>query len=178
MMTTVPPVRSLRARSTSGHRLVAAGAALALLLLGGACRSSGVLDEEREPRGTFAMVRPAVAFEMLRDYPNMPVLDLRTPYEFSGPVGHVRGARNVPLAELEVRLEELSGLKDRTFLIYCGHDECGRRGLEVLREAGFEEVILMDGGIDHWVLRGYGTVTGPPPPVYFPEEDSEEVVVD
>lgn len=177
-MTTMPSVRTSRIRPRRAAHAVALAAALAVLLLGGACRSSSVLDKEREPRNTFAMVRPAVAFEMIRDYPGMPLLDLRSPYEFSGPVGHVRGAKNVPLEELEVRLEELSGLKDRTFLIYCGHDDCGLEGLKILREAGFEEAILMDGGIDYWVLKGYGTVTGPPPPVYFPEEDSEEVVVD
>jgi rhodanese-related sulfurtransferase len=115
---------------------------------------------------------------MLRDNPRMPVVDLRTPDEFAGPVGHVRRAINVPLAELPFRLKELSGLKKRTFLVYCGHDDCGLRGLKVLRDAGFEEAVLMDGGIDHWVMAGFGTVTGPPPPMYFPEEDSEEVVVD
>jgi len=126
----------------------------------------------------FSRVRPPVAFEMLRDNPSLPVLDLRPRFEFTGPIGHVRGARNVPLDELHLRLIELSPLKDRTFLIYCGHDDCGARGLALLVEAGYREAILMDGGIDAWVTDGFGTVTGPPPPILFPEEDSEEVVVD
>jgi rhodanese-related sulfurtransferase len=124
------------------------------------------------------MVRPPVAFEMLRDNPRMPALDLRTPGEFAGPIGHVRRSINVPLEELPFRLKELSGLKERTFLVYCRHDDCGLRGLKILLEAGFDEAVLMDGGIDRWVMAGFGTVTGPPPPMYFPEEDSEEVVVD
>lgn len=150
---------------------------LLCLLVAAGCRSTdGSEPEPVDP--SFSKVRPPVAFEMLRDNPRMPVLDLRTPYEFAGPVGHVRRALNVPLEELKVRLKELSSLKDRTFLVYCGHDDCGQRGLEILLEAGFDEAILMEGGIDHWVLAGFGTVTGPPPPMHFPEEDSEEVVVD
>jgi len=152
--------------------LVLALTGLACVL--GACRSSSL----EEPTRPFDMVRPPVAFEMLRDNPRLPVLDLRTRYEFSGPVGHIRGARNVPLDELPLRLSELAGLKPRTFLVYCGHDDCGLRGLKILREAGFDEAVLMDGGIDRWVNAGFGTVVGPPPPMYFPEEDSEEVVVD
>lgn len=170
---------SMPTRTAAPLRPLVASLALAVLVLGGACRSSGVLEGETERRrGTFDMVRPAVAFEMIRDYPHMPVLDLRTPYEFAGPVGHIRGARNVPLEELPHRLDELAPLENRTFLVYCRHDDCGRRGLEILREAGFDQAVLMDGGIDYWVLRGYGTVTGPPPPVHFPEEDSKDVVVD
>jgi|GEM_PF-1554996 len=156
---------------------VLAVAVLALAALAGACRSVAPEESADEP-AAFDMVRPPIAFELLRDNPYLPVLDLRTPAEFGGPVGHLRGARNVPLEELPFRLKELAGLKGRTFLVYCGHDDCGDKGLRIFREAGFDESILMDGGIDQWVLGGFGTVTGPAPPMFFPEEDSEEVVVD
>lgn len=166
--------RGLVGRWAVGAVAVLAGA---LVLVAGGCRSAGSGGDPSEP-AAFDMVRPPIAFELLRDNPYLPVLDLRTPAEFAGPAGHLRGARNVPLEELPFRLRELAGLRKRTFLVYCGHDDCGVKGLRILREAGFEESILMDGGIDGWVLAGFGTVTGPPPPMFFPEEDSEEVVVD
>jgi rhodanese-related sulfurtransferase len=158
-------------------RLVALVIALGVITLAGACRSAGSKKAEDGP-AAFDMVRPPIAFELLRDNPYLPVLDLRSRGEFAGPAGHLRGARNVPLDELPFRLKELSGLRQRTFLVYCGHDDCGVKGLRILREAGFEESLLMDGGIDGWIMAGFGTVTGPPPPMFFPEEDSEEVVVD
>lgn len=172
--------KSRKAPASVSASASAAVLALAMLVLGlsaGACRSAAPKEGADEP-AAFDMVRPPIAFELLRDNPYLPVLDLRTPGEFAGPVGHLRGARNVPLEELPFRLRELSGLKGRTFLVYCGHDDCGDKGLRILREAGFEESILMDGGIDGWVLCGFGTVSGPAPPMFFPEEDSEEVVVD
>lgn len=149
---------------------------LALALSVAGCRS--VRGGDGEKRVAFSRVRPPVAFEMLRDNPGLPVLDLRSRFEFTGPIGHVRGARNVPLDELDDRLAELLPLKDRTFLVYCGHDDCGARALERLIQAGFEEAILMDGGIDAWVMDGFGTVTGPPPPMLFPDRRSQEIVVD
>lgn len=161
----------------AGVGILALVVALGAIALASGCRSAGSEKAEDEP-AAFDMVRPPIAFELLRDNPYLPVLDLRTHAEFAGPAGHLRGARNVPLEELPFRLRELSGLKQRTFLVYCGHDDCGVKGLRILREAGFEESILMDGGIDAWIVTGFGTVTGPPPPMFFPEEDSEEVVVD
>lgn len=162
-------------RSKPERACLVLGLALVALAAAG-CRTVRGGDGERI--AAFSRVRPPVAFEILRDNPGLPVLDLRSRFEFTGPIGHVRGARNVPLDELHLRLLELSPLKDRTFLVYCGHDDCGVRGLELLVKAGYEEAILMDGGIDAWVLDGFGTVTGPPPPMSFTDEDSEVIVVD
>jgi rhodanese-related sulfurtransferase len=126
----------------------------------------------------FSRVRPPVAFEMMRDNPGMPVIDLRTRYEFTGPAGHVRGAHNVPMEELPERVDDLLPLKDRTFLLYCGHDECGETGLAMLLRAGFQEVLLMEGGLDAWVMGGFGTVTGPPSPMSFERDGTTEIEVD
>ena len=161
--------------STRLPRALVALVAAAALLAAAGCRSGRDGGKRERP---FSLVRPGVAFEMLRDTPRIPVLDLRTRFEFTGPIGHVKGARNVPLDELPESLDALAPLKDRTFLVYCGHGECGGAGLEVLLAAGFRQAVLMDGGIDAWVTEGYGTVTGPPPPMSFPEEDSEAIAVD
>jgi rhodanese-related sulfurtransferase len=168
MTTALRPARRLAPR-------LAALAALAALAVAGGCRSTGAEGERERP---FSRVRPPVAFEMLRDTRGMPVIDLRTRFEFTGPIGHVKGAWSVPLEELRTRLLQLAPIKDRTFLVYCGHDDCGEEGLEIFLRAGFREAILMDGGIDAWVMDGFGTVTGPPPPMSFPDEDSEAIAVD
>lgn len=156
--------------------LAVAGAALILALAATGCRSWRKDRQGDEP--AFRRVRPAVAFEMLRDTPQMPILDLRSRYEFTGPAGHLRGARNVPVEELDQLLIELLPIKERTFLVYCGHDDCGAQGMTRLLAAGFEEVVLMDGGLDSWVELGFGTVTGPPPPMLFSDETKDDYTVD
>lgn len=167
----------MRPRPNPTRWVVPAVLLLWVPLLAVGCSSTGATQDGKE-RPAFSRVRPPVAFEMLRDNPGLVVLDLRSRYEFTGPIGHIRGSRNVPVDELEKNLAGLSPLKDRTFLVYCGHDDCGDQGLQVLVDAGFDEVILMDGGIDAWVMDGFGTVTGPSAPMQFPQEDSDEVVVD
>lgn len=86
----------------------------ALVLLLPACRTT-----QSDPDRPGFRVRPGVAFEMAVDAPDMPILDLRRPDEFDGPLGHLQRARNVPLEQLPQRLSELRWLQGVTFLVYC-----------------------------------------------------------
>lgn len=104
-------------------------------------------------------VLPAVAFEMMADAPAMPVIDLRTEEEFAGELGRLARAVNVPLEVFERRMEELAYLREITFLVYCrGWDDCGERAMRMLVGNGFEDAVLMDGGIEAWLRDGFGTV--------------------
>jgi len=103
-------------------------------------------------------VNPPVAFEMLRDSPTLFVLDLRSAGEFTGPKGHIHGAKNIPLDQLSRRLNELSGYRGQTFLVYCDARDCGLEGMHILVKSGFDSAILIVGGIDGWIADGYGTV--------------------
>jgi len=76
------------------------------------------------------------------------VLDVRTPAEYRD--GHVPGAVNVPHRELEDRLPELDLPPDREIVVYC---EAGPRAAaagETLREAGFSEVLHLEGHMRGW----------------------------
>jgi uncharacterized membrane protein YdjX (TVP38/TMEM64 family) len=39
------------------------------------------------------------------------LIDVRTPEEFQGPLGHIAGARNIPIAELSAKIRELTEIK-------------------------------------------------------------------
>ena len=133
--------------------LTSAGAlALAALLLLSGCRS--LRGRERPP---YRKVTPAVAFEILRDSPDILVLDLRSLEAFRGDTGHLYRARNMPLDRLPYRLGELSVWREETFLVYCDTAECAEEGMRILISSGFEDAILMDGGIDGWIAQGFKT---------------------
>lgn len=125
--------------------LVAAG-------LGG-CRTFG--KSERPP---FRKVSPAVAFEIIRDSPDILILDLRPPEAFLGGTGHLRQAMNIPLDRLPYRLVEISPYRDDTFLVYCDTEACAEKGMSVLVSSGFADAVLIDGGIDRWIEAGFRTV--------------------
>jgi rhodanese-related sulfurtransferase len=109
-------------------------------------------------RPAYRKLTPPVAYELIRDNPELLILDLRAPEEFLGDTGHLRRARNIPLDRLPFRLLELAAFREDTFLVYCDAGDCGERAMDVLVSSGFENAILMEGGIDSWIREGFRTV--------------------
>ncbi len=134
---------------------------LALAAIAAGCTARGSIE------GTdlrYRRVRPAVAYEILRDSPDALILDLRAAVgESSGSLGR---ARHVPLAELPAHLDELVDYRERTFLVYCGGDrKCGEQGMRLLLERGCSYAVLIDGRLDGWTSLGAEPAAGPPPDV-------------
>ncbi len=98
--------------------------------------------------GSGGVVEPA-ALEAELARPDGPLLlDVRTPEEYAE--GHVPGARLIPVQELGSRLGEIEDAKQRGVITYC---ESGRRAsaaAELLREAGFADVRVLDGSMARW----------------------------
>ena len=129
---------------------------LAVQLLGGCSYWHRGQNSKIDP---YRKLSPPVAYELIRDNPEMLILDLRKPGEYNGESGHLRRARNIPVDRLPYRLLEISAYRQETFLVYCrGGDACGAEGVADLRSSGFENVILMDGGINAWIKAGFKTV--------------------
>jgi len=152
-------------------RLATRLAVLALLLvLAAGCG----LFRKKPPgeRPALRRVSPPVAFEVLRDSPDLPIVDLRSAEEFHGPLGHLMGAINLPLdhweEDPERHRELLSVLRPRTFLVYC-QASCPRETTLHLRELGFDDAMHLWGGIEAWRADGYGTVGAGDPPEHVDE---------
>jgi rhodanese-related sulfurtransferase len=132
---------------------------LFLLVLMGLMLLAGCRMFRRRERPPFRKISPPVAFEVLRDSPDVLVLDLRSRKEFLSDTGHIYRARNIPLERLSERMLEIAPFRDDTFLVYCrGNDTCGEEGMTILVSSGFENAILIDGGIDGWIRSGFRTV--------------------
>ncbi len=82
------------------------------------------------------------------------VIDVRPPDEYAA--GHVPGAINLPLQELEKRLDELP--RDREVVAYCRGPHCvlAFDAVERLREHGFRARRLQD-GFPEWRSEGLAT---------------------
>lgn len=79
------------------------------------------------------------------------VLDVRPQYEFA--LGHLPGALNIPFAELERRLAELSA--DREIVAYCRGPYCvlSFEAVAALRERGYR-VHRLEDGYPEWKAAG------------------------
>jgi len=80
------------------------------------------------------------------------VLDVREPAEFEN--GHVIGARNVPLSQLEGRVGELQKHKAKPVIVICASGNRSRSALGSLRRLGFEQVFELAGGVAAWQQAG------------------------
>lgn len=82
------------------------------------------------------------------------VVDVRNPDEFQGELGHIEGALNLPLNELEERLDELP--TDRPVTLVCQTDRRSLNAARVLRARGYPDVAVVRGGMKAWRDVGVG----------------------
>lgn len=80
------------------------------------------------------------------------ILDVREPDEFTGPLGHIRGAVLIPLGTLKSRADELS--KDRPIVAVCRVGGRSAQAIAILRQAGFETLANLPGGMMRWRQEG------------------------
>lgn len=78
------------------------------------------------------------------------VIDVRGPDEFIGPLGHIAGARNIPVGELPGRLSELAELEQKSIVLVCRTDKRSAAAGQTLREAGFTHVSVLRRGMEQW----------------------------
>jgi uncharacterized membrane protein YdjX (TVP38/TMEM64 family)/rhodanese-related sulfurtransferase len=78
------------------------------------------------------------------------IIDVRGTDEFSGPLGHIATARNIPVAELTGRLSELAGLEREPIVLVCRTDKRSATAAETLRTVGFTRIKVLRLGMERW----------------------------
>ena len=81
------------------------------------------------------------------------VIDVREPDEFNGPLGHIAGAKLIPLGSLTGRAEQLS--KDKPIVVACRSGARSAQATVLLRNAGFAKVANLAGGMLRWRAQRY-----------------------
>ncbi|MDB5962060.1 MAG: sulfurtransferase [Massilia sp.] len=80
------------------------------------------------------------------------IVDVRTPEEFAA--GHLRDAKNIPLADLSTRIGELEKSKARPVVVVCQTGARADKAVRQLSAAGFADVVRLDGGLAAWQTAG------------------------
>lgn len=82
------------------------------------------------------------------------VVDLRSPEEFKGKLGRIRGAMNIPFPDLEKRMDELRGSTgNRPIVLVDRGDEGSHRAAAILLKHGFAWIYVLKGGMKAWVAN-------------------------
>ncbi|MDW8395367.1 MAG: rhodanese-like domain-containing protein [Anaerolineae bacterium] len=81
------------------------------------------------------------------------LIDVRSREEFKG--GHIPGAVNIDVQEIDRRLSEIP--RDKPVVLYCRSGSRSAIAASILKRAGFAEVYDL-GGIGDWQAAGYPVV--------------------
>ncbi len=83
------------------------------------------------------------------------VLDVRPAADFSGEMGHIRGAKSLPLEALPAHLAELEDRKTRPIRLVCRTDRRSAQAARLLADAGFADARVIEGGMTAWRAQGW-----------------------
>jgi sulfur dioxygenase len=97
--------------------------------------------------------------QALEEHPSsMQILDVRQREEFEGALGRIRGAKLLPLPEMEKRVDEIA--RDRPVVAVCRSGARSAQACVLLQKAGFTDVANLAGGMLRWRAEGHAVEGG------------------
>jgi rhodanese-related sulfurtransferase len=84
------------------------------------------------------------------------LLDVREPSEYAAV--HAVDAKLMPLGQVGLRLKELEAWKDKPVAVICRSGRRSAQAVAMLQEAGFTQVVNVQGGTSAWVDAGLDVV--------------------
>lgn len=128
---------------------------LAIALLAAIAFLPGLISKLRQ--------KPMLSVEQLKQRldsnEDVLLLDVRTKTEFTGEQGHIRGATNIPLEELKQRLSEIATYEEKPVMLICRTDRRSTRAANWLRQKGFSNLQVVQGGMTDWLAQGLASRT-------------------
>ena len=115
-----------------------------------------VVTELRRKAAGVTAIDPIDAVRLINN--DAAVIDLRSTEAFSR--GHIVSSRNVPMDELDARMNKLASLKSKPVIAVCEAGATSNKAVDTLRNSGFESVYGLKGGISAWSQAGLPVVTG------------------
>ena len=95
-------------------------------------------------------IQPIALEERIAGAPvnDIQIIDVREPAEFTDVLGHIRGARLLPLSELAARADEIA--RDRPVVAVCRSGARSALAIVLLRKAGYTQLANLAGGMLRW----------------------------
>ena len=97
---------------------------------------------------TFSGVWEIEPLNLLGRAPQVQIIDVREPREFTDVLGHIRGARLLPLSQLADRLGEID--RSGPVVAVCRSGARSAQATVLLKNAGFADVANLAGGMLRW----------------------------
>lgn len=122
----------------------------------------GVLDNGRQNWAVLAYTFAGIweiTSQALEEVANqVQILDVREATEFDGPLGHISGARLLPLAALAETIQEIDCT--RPIVTVCRSGARSAQASVLLQKAGFSKVANLAGGMLRWRANHFPVIGG------------------
>jgi len=86
------------------------------------------------------------------------VLDVRTAEDYLGEQGHIANSKNIPVEDLDNRVDEIADYVERPIAIVCRTDRRSAKAAQLLAGKGFADVHIVKGGMTDWNQEGYEVI--------------------
>ena len=86
------------------------------------------------------------------------IIDIRSADAFAR--GHIVNAKNIPFDEFEAKRSQIEKWKAKPIVAVCDSGVTTNRAVASLRQAGFQSVYGLKGGMNGWTQEGLPVVTG------------------
>lgn len=106
-----------------------------------------MMEELRAKGALSGGVNPQEATQKINRDNALP-LDIRNDEGFKS--GHIVGSFHLPADQFDERIKKLNPHKHRPIIVVCNHGQSAGKYVPKLKEAGFEEVVVLSGGIHAW----------------------------
>ena len=105
----------------------------------------------------FKSIKPAELTHLINGG-NTVVIDLSAGSDFEK--GHITGSRNVQPAQLTPSHKLLAQARQSPVVLVCRTGNASSNAAKVLKQAGFEQVFVLDGGLPAWQAADLPLVKG------------------
>lgn len=119
-----------------------------------AIRDTPATDSSTGAKDRYAGISSKELLENINQGSRFILVDLRTYAEYSK--GHIAGAINIPVADIEGHLRNLS--KEKEIILYCKSGPWSRQAYRILKGNGFNNIKVLENGIVGWKWEVNGDV--------------------
>lgn len=98
-----------------------------------------------QDKDTAAVMTVTELKEAMQNDTSLVILDVRTPEELKGPLGKIEGVVNIPVQELEQRINEVEQYKNKNIAVICRSGKRSAAAQEILSKHGIKSKNVVGG---------------------------------
>ncbi len=115
-----------------------------------------VETKQSTPQGHFVNIDVKTAYEKIQNDSNVVVIDVRTPGEFTGELGHIPGAILRPVQTIDQWASEAKQLREQNkkIILVCRSGNRSGMAARTLAKMGLDSLFNVQGGMRAWNAAG------------------------